>query len=100
MKHKYLRGALIKGRDYVRFVMWDGIRNYENEPPISALCAAEQLDREMLLVVKIDHAQGQSVLDAVEGAAGCTNDLVVWARDHRTYRFAVDEWSRGSMWRQ
>lgn len=41
---KYFRGRVIRGEQVLRYVVWDGIRNYENAPPLQAIKALEKME--------------------------------------------------------
>jgi hypothetical protein len=100
MGQKYYKTTVIRGAHYVRCVIWDGVHDYESRPPVEALCITENLDGPDLLIMQIRHGHG--VAKVVATLLGTTTGIILWARNHKAYRTAVDEMERqpGRVWRQ
>jgi hypothetical protein len=100
MSQTYYKTTLVGGDSYVRCVIWDGVCDYESDPPIPALCIAESLDGPDLHIMQIRHGHG--VVKVVEAMLGITTSVILWTRSHQAYRTAVDEMERqsGRVWRQ
>jgi hypothetical protein len=88
---KYFKGRIIRGERVLHYVVWDGVRDYENAPPLDAIARAEQMPGTQLHV-KVDASAVEDIHELItapfEGCPEC-GGLVVWARDHRTYRRLV-----------
>jgi hypothetical protein len=99
MGQKYYKTTVIHEDDFVRCVIWDGVRDYESHPPILALCVAEKLDAPDVHVMQIRHGHG--VAKVVRAMLGITTSVILWARSHKAYRAAVDEMEQqpGRVWR-
>jgi hypothetical protein len=87
MSSRYFKGRVICGQQVLRYVVWDGIRNYENAPPLQAIKALEKMQGTQVHVrVGADAVEDIEVLIAAPLEHPDVGGLVVWTRDHKTYR--------------
>jgi hypothetical protein len=87
---KYFKGRAILGERVLRSVVWDGVRDYQNAPPLQALAIAEKMRGVQLhLQVDEDAVEDIEVLIRAPLVDPQVGGLVVWTRDHRTYRLIV-----------
>jgi hypothetical protein len=86
---KYYKSRLrdLDGR-WHRIVVWDGVCDYENEPPLE-LMVYEKLGGK-LGIVQINPNMEVSNKDALLEIIEAFDNVVLWARDHATYRILVD----------
>jgi hypothetical protein len=88
---KYFKGRVVYGNRVLRYVVWDGVRNYENAPPLQALAALEKMPG-LQLNLRVDETAVEDIeyliTAPMDGCPDC-GGLVVWTRDHRTYRLIV-----------
>jgi hypothetical protein len=89
---KYYVVRVIRGERVLKVAVWDGVRDYENAPPLDALAVAERMLGTQLHL-RVDEGAVEDIetlIDApldIPGVGG----LVVWTRDHRTYRLIVQQ---------
>jgi hypothetical protein len=72
----------------IRYVVWDGVRNYEQAPPLGVIALAEKMPG-LQLYVKVGEDAVEDVHQIIAGplhACPEVGGLVVWAQDHRTYQ--------------
>jgi hypothetical protein len=98
--NKYFKGRVIRGQRVLHYVVWDGIRNYENAPPLQAIKAAEKMQGKQLhLRVDKNAVEDIEYLIAAPLQHPEVGGLVVWARDHKTYRAIVQQLTQpGCIW--
>ncbi len=96
---KYFKGRIYVGDAVHHYVIWDGVRDFQNAPS-EAVIAAEfprppraiytaQVSTEMLM----EHS-ATFMLDVLLLAPEPNSHFILWARDHRTYRTIVEEMTR------
>lgn|SRR5262249_2647275 len=90
---KYFTGRIICGERVLRYFIWDGVRDYENAPPLQTIALVEKTTG-LQLHVKVDEDAVEDIYEIV--ASPCQScpevgSLVVWTRDHRTYRLIVHQ---------
>jgi len=88
---KYFKGRVIHDERVLRFFVWDGVRNYENAPPLQTIALVEKTTG-LQLHVKVDEDAVEDIHQIIAGPCrDCpeVGSLVVWTRDHRTYRLIV-----------
>ena len=84
---KYFKGRLYDGSGMCPWVVWDGVRAYENEPPPSLLVAEK-----LIAQIRSLRAGSETITTLLKNSDG----VVLWARDHRTYRAIVENIQRQS----
>ena len=89
---KYFKGRIYQGKRVLHYIIWDGVRDYRNEPPLKIIAAQFE---GTALHVKVDAQAIEDIDDLhallaapLDGCPDC-GALVMWARDHRTYRRIV-----------
>jgi len=93
---KYFKGRVIHDRHVLHYVVWDGVRDYENAPPLQAIALAEKMPG-LQLHVKVDEDAVEDIYKVIVGPVyDCpeVGGLVVWTKDHRTYRLIVQQLTR------
>jgi hypothetical protein len=87
---KYFKGRLIRGERVLHYVVWDGGHGYKNAPPLQALALAEKMRGLLYVQVGEDAIEDiHEIIDAPCRSCPEVGGLVVWTRDHRTYRLIV-----------
>jgi hypothetical protein len=88
---KYFKGRLVCGERVFHYVIWDGVHNYENPPPLQALVLAEKMGP--LVYVRVDEDAVEDIQELIDAPRSYPemNGVVVWTRDHRTYRLIVHQ---------
>jgi hypothetical protein len=90
---KYFKGRCIAGERVLHYVVWDGIYNYENAPPLQAIAMAEKMPG-LQLHVKVGADAVEDIYELIAApldACPEADGLVVWTQDHRTYRLIVQQ---------
>ena len=90
---KYFKGRVYNGSEVHHYVVWDGIHDYQNMPPVAGVMMMEfPPGRGDIHIVQIGKpgAGVQPTLNALM-ALGPDVHMILWARDHRTYRAIVKE---------
>jgi hypothetical protein len=97
---KYFKGRVIQGQQVLRYVVWNGIRNYQNAPPLDAIKASENMQGTQVHVrVDGNAVEDIEVLIAAPLQHPNVGGLVVWARDHQTYLSIVQRLTQpGCTW--
>lgn len=75
----------------LRYIIWDGVHDYENAPPLQAIALVEKMPR-LQVHVKVDEDAVEDIHQIITGPCQVCPEvggLVVWTRDHRTYRLIV-----------
>jgi hypothetical protein len=97
---KYFKGRIIRGERALHYVVWDGIRNYKNAPPLQAIAQFENMQG-----VQLHLKVGEKAVDDIEhliAAPLCyrgVGGLVVWTENHRTYQLIVQRLTQpGRIW--
>jgi hypothetical protein len=85
---KYYKGRLYQDGKTFPYVVWDGVRSYENHPPIE-LFAAELCGPE-IAIMQIGK-KPRNIREVLTTLIETADSVVLWARDHTTYRAIVDE---------
>jgi hypothetical protein len=98
--NKYFKGRCIQGQQVLHYVVWDGVRNYENAPPLQAIAALEKMHgKQLQLRVDKDAVEDIEYLIAAPLQHPEVGGLVVWARDHKIYRSIVQRLTQpGCTW--
>jgi hypothetical protein len=92
---KYFKGRIIRGTRVLLYVVWDGVENYRNAPPLQAIALMEKMPG-VQLHLKVDEEALEDIEYLIAAPMdGCpeVGGLVVWTRDHRTYRLIVQRMS-------
>ena len=55
--NKYFKGRCIQGQQVLHYVVWDGVRNYENAPPLQAIAQLSRARRQPVAPYYLDHLQ-------------------------------------------
>ena len=89
---KLFKGRIIDPTTHrvVHYVVWDGVRDYGNEPSqeLIALFANAAGPSGKVGVVQIRNRKaGRNLIEFLDGSF---DSIIIWARDHRTYRAIVD----------
>jgi hypothetical protein len=89
---KLFKGRIIHPTTHrvVHYVVWDGVRDYENEPSqelIALLANAAGPDGTVGIVQIRNHKAGRKLIEFLNGPF---DHFIIWARDHHTYRAIVD----------
>src|SRR5262245_17654368 len=89
---KYFKGRIFAGERVLHYIIWDGVRDYQNEPPLKGIAAQFP---GVALHVKVDADAVEDIEDLhvllsspIDACPDC-GSLVMWARDHWTYRLIV-----------
>jgi hypothetical protein len=85
---KYFKGRIYRRGKVHPFVVWDGMRDYENEPPPHLFIAEGLRGR---IGIKQLRKKPRSTLETIVLLAGSFDSIVLWTRDHALYRTIVDE---------
>jgi hypothetical protein len=87
----YFKGRTVCGKRVFHWVIWDGVHDYANEPPLQAFAA-----QGLPLHLKVGEDAVEDIYDLIHApmADPEVGGLVVWTEDHRTYRLIVRELSR------
>ena len=87
-KYHKTRVHSIDGPKIASIVIWDGIKNYENEPPIPSIVIAEKFDAKKLLVIQVgkDWEEGELRFQLGIEAAYDGADVIFYAANHAVYR--------------
>jgi hypothetical protein len=99
---KYFKGRVIGGERVFHYIVWDGVRDYENQPPLRNLAVVEKTGK--LIYVRVDETAVEDIEDInalIRSPMQFCPDvggLVVWTRDHRTYRLIVQYVSKHHRW--
>jgi hypothetical protein len=95
---KYFKGRVYRNGKMIPYVVWDGVRGYENTPP-PTLLIAEQLTGN-IGIVQIGK-KANNIHETTDVLTAAFDSLVLWTRDHEVYRWIVDKMmARSSMWMQ
>jgi hypothetical protein len=94
--HKYYKATMIRGQNLVRCVIWDGVRDYESHPPVPQLCIAEGLVGNKVVIRQVRHVH--DVMKVVESMLGKVPNVILWCRNNKVYRTAVEEMDRPPDW--
>jgi hypothetical protein len=97
---RYFQGRVIRGQQVLRFVVWDGVRNYKNAPPLLAIKVAEKMQGTQLNP-RVDENAVEDIEVLIAAPLECPNvgGLVIWTRNHQTYRSIVRQLTRpGCTW--
>jgi hypothetical protein len=87
-KQKYFKGRLYwRGKMYP-YVVWDGVRSYKSTPP-PELADAEQLYGK-LIIAQLGK-KPSNVRQLLSTLIETSDSIILWARDHTTYRAIVAE---------
>jgi hypothetical protein len=97
---KYFKGRVICGQNVLHYVVWNGVHNYENTPPLQAIKALEKMQGIQLHVrVGEDAVEDIEVLLAAPLEKPGVGGLVVWTEDDQTYRSIVQRLTKpGCNW--
>jgi hypothetical protein len=90
---KYLKGRAYDGDRMCPWVIWDGVRAYRNSPP-PGLLQTENLNGRIVIAQIKSRTAGIETIDAILKAGA--ESVVLWARDHKTYRAIVQNVKRQS----
>jgi hypothetical protein len=88
---KYFCGRVIRGAQVLRYVVWDGIKDHRNVPPLQRIAQEEKItDPQVWVVDKGAVSRIKEMLRA--GPIDCpgAGGVVVWARSHKVYRRIVE----------
>jgi hypothetical protein len=98
----YFKGRIYHGAEVHHYVVWDGVRDYQSLPPVAGVLATEFPAGTGTVYIAQIGKPGRSVRTALLGliATGSNTHVILWARDHRTYRDIVKEMERGDAWLQ
>jgi hypothetical protein len=97
---KYFKGRIIYGERVLHYVVWDGIRNYKDAPPLQAIAKAESMQG-LQLHLKVGEEAVEDIVELIAAPlTGCpeAGGLVVWTQDHRTYQLIVRKLARSGLW--
>jgi hypothetical protein len=86
MGAKYFKGRVLTDERMYRFVVWDGLRDYESPPLLPQLAAAEGFKGRWLVVQTHKHDWHN---EDVAKFLVDDRDLIIWTRDAATYRGLV-----------
>jgi hypothetical protein len=98
---KYFKGRLVGRERVLQYVIWDGVRDFQNVPP-QALALTEKMQG-LQLYVQVDADSVDDIREVIVGpyrACPEAGGLVVWTRDHRTYRRIVRRLMGDAAWLQ
>jgi hypothetical protein len=78
----------VDGTKIASIVVWDGIEDYESEPPIHALIVAEKFNAKKLHVIQVGEnwKEGEWRFQMGISAAHEGTDVIFYAINHRVYR--------------
>jgi hypothetical protein len=90
---QYFKGRCVCGERVMHYVIWDGVRDYEKVPPLEVLDLVEKMPGQQLHV-QVDENAVEDIHEIITAPLDTCPEvggLVVWTKDHRTYRLIVQQ---------
>jgi hypothetical protein len=94
---QYFKGRILFPDKTVRFVVWDGVKDYENLPPpelAAVIFKGPKGPGESRNVAILQVNEERFNERTIHAAAKSTDGLILWARDHKLYRRMVKQMSK------